>query len=435
MTALCDSTGATLTYRMPPLHPGQHLIRKHPARFKVVICGRRWGKTRWGVVEAVGNALQGGRAWWIAPTYKIANEGWMLIRRLANQIPGAEINKSDRVATMPGGGMAEVRSADNPDSLVGAGLTLAIFDEAADMDRAAWGESIRPSLADRKGRAIFITTPKGHGNWTYTDCWERCDTDPENWARWQMPTWTNPHIDADEIEQMRHDMSAERFAQEVEAQFVTMEGRVFPDFTRERHVREFDLEPNLPIVMGVDFGFRTFSWIMAQVDSQKRLRIFDDADWTNIQLDSVVERLKQYPWIDRVETIGCDPAGSGRSDQTGISDVEQLRAAFPSSRVVFSGDPRHRNPEWRAGRIRDLLWSIAGDSRVVVHPNAKQTIRSLELSEYPKRTSGTGEKLDPKKDGIVDHNRDALGYLIVNVLEPSSAIISSRIPWQRLNRG
>jgi hypothetical protein len=415
---------------MPVLHPGQVAVHNHPARFKVVICGRRWGKSRWGVTECIADALVGGRSWWVAPTYKIANEGWTMIRQLVKQIPGSVINKTDRTATLPGGGTVESRSADNPDALVGAGLSLAVLDEAADMQPEVWGESIRPALADRRGRAVFITTPKGHSNWTFTDLWARVDKDPVNWARWSMPTWTNPYIAADEIESMRADMSALRFAQEVGAEFVSMEGQVFPDFSRTRHIvaAPYDLRLG-PVSVGVDFGYRTCAWVAVQVDTGGTIRVFADGELHNISTADAAGRLAGMPWATGIALVGCDPAGDSVNLQSGIGDVQVLRGSFSQARVTYSMLPQHRSPEWRAAKIRDLLWSAAGTRRLVVDPSCTATIRALEGSVYPKLRLGSGEKQEPVKDGVVDHARDALGYLLVNLLHKPAPVSSIRRPF------
>ena len=108
-------------------HKSQRRVHEHPARFKVLASGRRWGKTRLGVYECFDTLSKGGRAWWVAPTYKMANVGWRPIHRMGLSI-GAEIRKADRQVYIPGGGEISVRSADNPDSLRGEGLDKVIID-------------------------------------------------------------------------------------------------------------------------------------------------------------------------------------------------------------------------------------------------------------------------------------------------------------------
>ena len=110
------ATTAT-TIRATP-HPGQAQVHNSPARFKVLSAGRRWGKTRLGVMECFDTAAHGGRAWWIAPSYKISEVGWRPIRNIGSRI-GAEVRRGDRQVILPNGGEIAVRSADNPDSLRG----------------------------------------------------------------------------------------------------------------------------------------------------------------------------------------------------------------------------------------------------------------------------------------------------------------------------
>ena len=134
------------------------------ARFKVLAAGRRWGKSSLGVILALRTGLEGGRAWWVAPTYPIAQLGWRVLKQLSRKIPGVEIREDDRIVRLPGGGEIQVKSADNPDSLRGAGLDGVVLDEAAYVKEEAWTESLRPALADRQGWALFISTPNGL-NW------------------------------------------------------------------------------------------------------------------------------------------------------------------------------------------------------------------------------------------------------------------------------
>lgn len=211
---------------LPPLHPGQREVTRSLARFRVLACGRRWGKTRLGAALCLKTAADGGRAWWVAPSYPMSVVGWRLIHRLALQIPGAEILKGDRRVTLPGGGEIQVRSADNPDSLRGEGLDLAVLDECAFMHEDAWQEALRPALSDRRGRALFISTPKGRN--FFWRLWQRCaDATQDEWRGWQLPTADNPYIAPSEIEAARLGLPERVFAQEYLAQFLDDAGGVF----------------------------------------------------------------------------------------------------------------------------------------------------------------------------------------------------------------
>ena len=113
-------------------------------------------------------AMNGGRAWWVAPSYKMAAVGWRLVHELGVQVPGVQVSKVNRMITLPTGGAVQIRSADDPDSLRGEGLDFVVMDECAFMKEDAWTHALRPALSDRLGKAMFISTPKGR-NWFYVD--------------------------------------------------------------------------------------------------------------------------------------------------------------------------------------------------------------------------------------------------------------------------
>lgn len=200
----------TLTIEMPQLHKGQRKVWDNPARFVVLSAGRRWGKSRLGALRCVHGALQGRRSWWVWPTYTNGSIGWRLLKRLALQVPGAEAREVERMVILPTGGWAQIKSADKPDSLRGEGLDDAIVDEAAHIRKfgEVWEQALRPALSDRKGRALFISTPKGYND--FHELFKRGENGngSDEWASFQFPTWRNPYIDKGEIEAARGDLPA-----------------------------------------------------------------------------------------------------------------------------------------------------------------------------------------------------------------------------------
>lgn len=211
---------------MPGLHSGQVEVMNHPARFKVMSAGRRWGKTRVGTAMCTATGMNGGRAWWVAPSYPIANIGWRGLKGLAKQIPGAVTREMDRIIYFPGGGTVQVRSADSPDGLRGEGLDLLVMDECAFIKEDAWTQALRPTLSDRKGKALFISTPKGR-NWFWRIFQSGQDEARYDWMSWKLPTTTNPFIDPLEVEAARESLPERIFQQEYLAEFLDDGGGVF----------------------------------------------------------------------------------------------------------------------------------------------------------------------------------------------------------------
>lgn len=214
--------GRLIVKELPGLHTGQLPIYRDTSRFRIVRAGRRFGKTKLGVRECLEVGLQGGMAWWVAPSYRLGKPGWRDLRRLGQQIPGAKLNRGERLVELPGGGSVEVRTAKNPDELRGEGLDYAVLDEAAYMPREAWSEAIRPALADKQGRALFISTPAGMVNWL-ADLWQA----HPDWGLHHYPSHANPYLPTEELDEMRTELGELLYRQEVLAEFVELDGALF----------------------------------------------------------------------------------------------------------------------------------------------------------------------------------------------------------------
>ena len=206
-------------------HKTQKIVHDCTARFRVLASGRRWGKTRLGVYEALEVAFGGGRSWWVSPSYKMGAVGWRPLSRLAGDMKVAEVKYGERLITFPNGGSVQCRSADDPDSLRGEGLDFVVLDEASFMAHRTWMEALRPALSDRNGRALFISTPKGR-NWFY-NLYMRGQSNENNWRSFSYPTSDNPYIPDAEIEAAQKDLPERIFQQEYQAAFLDDAGGVF----------------------------------------------------------------------------------------------------------------------------------------------------------------------------------------------------------------
>ncbi len=231
--------------KMPELHSGQLNVATSKSRFKVLVAGRRWGKTRLGVWLCIAKAMQGKKAWWVAPTYSMALEGWKEIRTLGVDY-GCEVKEYEKTLYTPTGGQVTVRSADNPSRLRGAGLDYIVLDECAFIKEDVWKEVLRPTLTERRGGALFISTPRGF-NW-FSKLFDEAET-LSDWERWQLSTTTNPYVPLDELEIAKKEIGSFLYSQEYEAQFVEQSGGLFNvnwfkyfDYTQELRFDEKGFE-------------------------------------------------------------------------------------------------------------------------------------------------------------------------------------------------
>jgi predicted phage terminase large subunit-like protein len=296
--------GTTRTLRLPKPLPYQIPILLDPARFKVICCGRRWGKTATGlqmILRGHGptrdyrrGALSGGNMLWVAPFNKTLKKRiWPDLKKV---LSGVWTDKSevDHIINLPGGGRIEAVSAENPDGLVGDGYDGMVIDEAARVNRLAWEEALRPTLSDRGGWSTFITTPNGL-NW-FHDLFIRAGQQAE-WQRWQRPTRENPIISASELVAARESIGLRAFAQEYEAEFTDVDGAEWPgeyfgdgiwfdDWPAAEDIRfrVIYLDPSLGATDRSDYsayvmlalGWNGDMWIDADIERRDAFRMVDN---------------------------------------------------------------------------------------------------------------------------------------------------------------
>lgn len=261
-------------------------------------------------LECLDIAASGGRAWWVAPSYKMSEMGWRPLRQIAARIPGAQIRKVDKEIILPGGGMVGVRSADNPDSLRGEGLDYVVMDEAAYIVPEAWSEALRPALSDRLGRALIISTPHGH-NW-FWDVHVRGASGEPDWASYTYPTSANPFISPAEIEAARRDLTEMIYEQEYLAQFVDSDGAVF------RRVREAAI--NRPVdepraghqyILGVDTATSIDYTVITVIDATDKAQVYMDR-FTRIDYPALVDRIVAVCQRYRADAVVVESNAAGQ---------------------------------------------------------------------------------------------------------------------------
>jgi hypothetical protein len=274
-------------------HPGQRAIMDHDARFRIVACGRRWGKSEMCAHLALERALEEPNAevWWVGPTYDDANDyGFDNVLPLLSPdvVAGEPKRTKPRAIEFVNGSTISFRSAEREDSLRGGGVDFLVIDESASVPERAWTEELRPTLSDTLGDMIAIGTPKGR-NWFYR-WFQRGQTDDHpDVASWQAPTYQNPHVPDSEIDAAESDMPERVFEQEYLAEFVDDTGGVF-QAVREHTVEDYELPvesaADTGYAIGVDFARLQDYTAIVVLDPDGRLVEFDrlnETTWHRIQ--------------------------------------------------------------------------------------------------------------------------------------------------------
>jgi hypothetical protein len=210
-------------------HPGQVLVHKSRARFRVLACGTRWGKSLSAAMEIVVALLAPSErtlGWAVAPTYELTKRVVDHVRRVLYEYFKHRIVEDDQreqriVVRNLAGGLSELRgkTADNPVSLLGEALDFLVIDEASKLPAKIWSSYLSQRLIDRRGWALLISTPNGI-NWFHGCYWRGQEGRDPEWESWRSPTWANPYMDAETIAQEKKQQAPPVFDQEYGAVFL-----------------------------------------------------------------------------------------------------------------------------------------------------------------------------------------------------------------------
>lgn len=402
-------------------------------RFRVVVAGRRWGKTHHARVELVSRALAlgAGRYWYVAPTLKAAKDiFWSDLKAVLD--PSwleARPNESELYAKLRNGAEIRLHGADNPDDLRGRPLRFLVLDEYADMKPQAWSEALRPSLADYKAPALFIGTPKSFNH--FYDLFQRGQSDDpqwHQWAAWQYKSIDNPTLDPAEIEEARRTTDPRTFRQEWEASFEAIAGRAYYAFSRLVHRRPVVPVASAPLRLSFDFNLQPATCAIWQ-------RVGDEARvWREVWVAHAGGEatracamrakaiLAEAGWQGGVIIHG-DASGTS-AKTTGPSDHAVIRELFPYAVWrIPKANPHVRD---RVAAVNARCQTEDGQTHFAVDPSCEHVIADLEQVTF----LDNGE-LDKRSNPMLTHISDALGYGIHDEWPPvqRGGVGEAFIPW------
>ncbi len=242
------------------LHASQREVYQRRKRFSILEIGRRWGKTTFGIQLLVDRAIDGAKVGWFAPSYKFLSDVEREVLRILEPLV-LESDRTERRYSLTTGGIVEFWTLEDENSGRGRAYDFIVVDEAGFVPRllTVWRASLRPTLTDRKGGAIFLGTPKGRGDFHRLYAEAEADETGE-WLAVRLASASNPFLDSEEITAARRLLPKEVFAQEYEG--IPAEDGTNPfgiDAIRDC-VRGLSTDP--PAVWGVDLA-KSEDWTVA----------------------------------------------------------------------------------------------------------------------------------------------------------------------------
>lgn len=445
----------------------QRAIHRSRARFVVVSAGRRTGKSTAGGKELVPEAFRTysmrtqleeqdlRREFWIVgPEYSDAEKEFRQLYNACKRLkmpfdkPGTYYDQrgGDMTVSLWGGRfLVTGQSAKYPSHLAGEGLSGVILAEAAKLKPRIWDRDIRPTLADFRGWAKFLSTPRGR-NWFY-DKWTlgQHGLDPD-WDSYRFPSWMNEMVfplgrEDPEIIAMIKDLSSEMAKQEIEATFSEYVGQVFKEWDEEWHVRkEVEYNPRWPLFLATDYGWTNPTVVLfIQVDPFDRVQVIDEYYQTHRSPEEVAAEL-----LDGTQSAAhpalCRAATLLYPDPEDPSASHTLAEALRVRVMANTGGELKNRLELIRKWLKDENTHLDYDHpdrrpRLLVNPRCKHGLREMEAYRYPETRNeerDTPSEKPVKKD---DHWPEALGRFFVGHFGAHATRARPRTQRVRYRRG
>jgi len=384
------------------LKPAAAAVHRSKARFRVLVAGRRFGKSRLAESELVEQALKkpGSRSVYLAPSRVQAKQ--ILWQGLKERVPREWIrtkNETSLQLTLINGSVVQLAGADYSDSLRGISADLIVVDEFCFVqDFQSQMAALRPMLGTTQGRMLLISTPAGGGNYAH-ELYERAGTEEAvDWERFTFTSVDGGWIPESEVESQRATMDAALFRQEYFASFETLSGICYPEFGGLNISPQAD--DGGPLVVGMDFNVSPFVAVVARV-RDGGVHVIAEIELHHADTRQMSEELlRRYP--GREIRVAPDPTGSRRQTSSlGLSDHAILK-----QHGLLVAAPK---APWRVtdklNVVRRFIRDAEGKRPLQVDPSCRQLIRCMKNLEFAEGTNA------PDKKAGLDHFPDSLGYL------------------------
>jgi len=331
---------------------------------------------------------------YIAPTFQAARDiAWdYLKKRLAPIATNINESRLEIIIPTKEGGTSRIvlRGWEAVENLRGQKFDFIVIDEVAMVRHfwVGWNDILSPTLVDTRGHALFISTPKGFNHFFELYNQEQKD---QNFKSFHFTTYDNPNIPKDEIDRERATKPEDSFAQEYLADFRKMEGLVYKDFSRNRHIFDGNTQRRETVsrLVGVDWGWNNPSAvILIEKDSDGHYWVSNE--W--YKREQTTEQIIEWTRGLKSNAVYPDPA---EPDRIQLMKNAGLNVRDVSKDVVAGIDT-----------VRELL----KQGRLHIHKDCVNTIAEFETYRYEESRPDKNEPEKPVKDN--DHALDALRYVL-----------------------
>ena len=274
-------------------------------RWAAVNVHRRAGKTYACLAELLTRALltrkPAARFGYVAPFIKQAKAvAWRDLKRIGGDTI-AKSNENELTVILVNGAEVRLFGADNPDSLRGLYFDGLVIDEVASMKESVWSEVLRPTLSDRKGWGVFISTPKGRNK--FYRIVKHARKNPHTWFSLELKASQTNILSASELRDAREEMGEAKYAQEFECDFTaavtgTYYGEQMRRVLNGGRVFEFDVDTELPVHVVADLGSSDALalWMFQVARDEVHLVDYFEAPQYDVKTTDTLLREKRYSY-------------------------------------------------------------------------------------------------------------------------------------------
>lgn len=399
------------------LHPNQSKIFLSNSINRVLVAGRKFGKSTLALAELLRSAMTNRNNVYIAPTYKMAkNTLWK--DHINKFLPYGLIkdkNETELSLTLNNGNLITLYGADDPDRLRGGNWDFDVLDEFQDFKPSSWEYVIEPNLLTTKGRTLFMGTPKGKRNILY----EQYNIHDSIYEPWHFTSFDNPLNDKIKLEATRTRLinsgKENVWKQEYMAEFTVLAGIIYDNWNRETHLIELKDVGECVYGFSVDRGMESPSAVsfyqIYRREGESRFYLYDEIYKAGLSPQELTEQIKQKMGNRDFPYQFCDPSAKdfmATANENGLSiQPANKETGGKETGWVINGIGKCK--EWLAKSPLD------GKPKITISPKCKNFVEEIESYIWEEEMDETPNDR-PRK--LNDHLLDSWRYFVCSYEKP-----------------
>ncbi len=402
-------------------------FHKSNSKVRLLLGGRRSGKSTCGIVEVVWSALGIHPFLTDLPQPPLdiricsvdhTSGKQIILPLLYEWLPPGSIKRywaEDRILELTNGTQIDIKSYDQEvEKFEGVSRSVILMDEEPSKEIYE-SNYLRTISKGINGKLLITCTPLHGLTWVYHSLYANPEAIPPYVEHWQVSTYDNPHLDSDAIKNIEKDpVVKDNIEAAIYGNFFSHAGLIYPQFNGDKHIIQplKEIPSDALIVLGIDPHDRTEQAVVFCALTPQNTWIVFDEIYEHCIISELVNRIKKKlgkrfpPNLSIIDTSANSPQSiSGRSVS---EDLLQTHGLYTI--------PAHKDIQ--AGRLKVTSMLEPGEGKkpeLYVTQNCSNLIRQFRLYMWDDYAGRRKDKLNPKERPMKkdDHTLDALRYAVM----------------------